>query len=352
MINKKSNSRFALTVLLSIVVFLIFLFALVLVNGSILILISTGIYRPELHGYSGIAMFMVTMSVASLIVGAIAAGIIVHIPLKPINVLISSIDALANGNYSVRIKLNSVLNRFPLFGKLADSFNTLAEELQNTEMFRSDFVNNFSHEFKTPIVSIAGFAKLIRKGELSETQKEEYLSVIEEESLRLSRMATNVLELTKIENQTILSNTESFNLSEQLRVCILMLEEKWSAKNVVFALNFREHFINADQELLAQVWINLIDNAVKFSPEGGTVEISIKTDETNIYVSVINSGVEIPVEKRERIFNKFYQADESHCTDGNGVGLAVAKRVVDLHSGKITVNCENNMTMFTVLLPK
>ncbi len=350
--NTQKSSRFALTLLISFIVFLIFFFALVLVNSAILILIVTGIYRPELHGYSGIAMFMVTMSVASLIVGAIAAGIIVHIPLKPISRLISSIDSLASGDYSVRIKQSGILKKLPLFVELTDSFNTLAEELQNTEMFRSDFVNNFSHEFKTPIVSIAGFAKLIRKGGISDEQKEEYLSVIEEESLRLSRMATNVLELTKIENQTILTDTTSFNLSEQLRICILMLEEKWSAKDVDFKLNFREHTINADQELLAQVWINLIDNAVKFSPEKGTVEVNIKTDEDSIYVSVINSGKEIPPEKRERIFNKFYQADESHSSEGNGVGLAVVKRVVELHNGEVKVNCEHNMTMFTVKLPK
>lgn len=350
--NTQKSSRFALTLLISFIVFLIFFFALVLVNSAILILIITGVYRPELHGYSGIAMFMVTMSVASLIVGAIAAGIIVHIPLKPINRLISSIDSLASGDYSVRIKQKGILKKMPLFVELTDSFNTLAEELQNTEMFRSDFVNNFSHEFKTPIVSIAGFAKLIRKGVISDKQKEEYLSVIEEESLRLSRMATNVLELTKIENQTILTDTTSFNLSEQLRICILMLEEKWSAKDVDFKLNFREHIINADQELLAQVWINLIDNAVKFSPSKGTVEINIKTDEDSIYVSVINSGKEIPPEKRERIFNKFYQADESHSSEGNGVGLAVVKRVVELHNGEVNVNCEHNMTMFTVKLPK
>lgn len=350
--NSSKNSRFALTVLISIIVFFIFLFALVLVNSVILLLIATGVYRPELHGYSGIAMFMVTLSVASLLIGAIAAAIIVHIPLKPINTLINGIDSLASGAYSVRINQNGILKKMPLFTKLTDSFNTLAEELQNTEMFRSDFVNNFSHEFKTPIVSIAGFAKLIRKGGVSAEQKEEYLSVIEEESLRLSRMATNVLELTKIENQTILSNTASFNLSEQLRICILMLEEKWSAKDIDFKLEFREHFITADQELLAQVWINLIDNAVKFSPQNGTVEINIKTDEEYIYVSVLNSGKGIPPEKKERIFNKFYQLDESHSSEGNGVGLAVVKRIVELHNGKVTVNCEQNMTMFTVKLPK
>lgn len=348
----KGNSRFALTILLSILVFLIFFLSLVLVNVVILIFIATGLYKPELYGYSGITMFIVTTSVASLVVGAIMSAFIVRIPLKPINRLIQGLDMLASGDYSTRLKPLGILKNFPLFVKLTDSFNTLAEELENTEMLRSDFINNFSHEFKTPIVSVAGFAKLIRKGNLTDEQKDEYLSVIEEESLRLSGLATNVLNLTKLESCNILTNVSTYNLSEQLRICILMLEEKWSAKDVEFKLDFREHTVTADQEMLAQVWINLIDNAVKFSTEGSVVEINIKTDEEYIYVSVINSGSFIPEDKRERIFNKFYQSDESHSSEGNGVGLAIVKRAVQLHRGEVTVNCEKNLTMFTVKLPK
>ncbi len=350
--NKKGSSRFALTLLLATLVFLVFLFSLVLVNCAIILLISTDIYRPELHGYNGITMFMITISVASLLVGSVIAGFIVRIPLKPINNLINGLNTLASGNYSVRLSPMGIFKKFPLFVKLTDSFNKLAEELQNTELLRSDFINNFSHEFKTPIVSIAGFAKLINKGNLPDEQKKEYLSVIEEESLRLSGLATNVLNMTKIENQNILTNVSEYNLSEQLRVCILMLEEKWSDKQLEFKLDFREHTIVADQELLAQVWINIIDNAVKFSPAGEIVEINIKSNEDRIYVSVINVGDPIPEDKRQRIFNKFYQLDVSHGTEGNGIGLAVVKRVVDLHGGSVSVNCENNMTMFTINLPK
>lgn len=336
----KGNSRFALTMLLSALVFFIFFLSLVLVNAVILTFIATGLYKPELYGYSGITMFMVTISVASFVVGAITSAFIVRIPLKPISRLIGGLDKLASGDYSARLKPQGLLKNFSLFVKLTDSFNTLAEKLENTEMLRSDFINNFSHEFKTPIVSVAGFAKLIKKGNLSEEQREEYLSIIEEESLRLSGLATNVLDLTKLENSNILTNVTSYNLSEQLRICILMLEEKWAAKKVEFKLEFREHNIIADQEMLAQVWINLIDNAVKFSYEGSVVEINIKTDEEHIYVSVINSGAFVPEEKRERIFNKFYQADESHSAEGNGVGLAIVKRAVELHRGEVSVNCE------------
>ena len=228
----------------------------------------------------------------------------------------------------------------------------MAEELEGTEMLRSDFVNNFSHEFKTPIVSIAGFVKLLRRGNLTKEQKEEYLAIIEEESLRLASMASNVLSLTKVENQTILTEVKVYNLSEQIRSCLLLLENKWTKKNTEFSLEFGEVNISADEELLKQVWINLLDNAIKFSPEGSAVEIFIAENDDTVSVKITNTGSEISQEHIGKIFGKFYQADESHSGEGNGVGLAVVKRIVELHSGKVTAESENNTTTFTVFLPK
>jgi signal transduction histidine kinase len=228
----------------------------------------------------------------------------------------------------------------------------MAQELDSTEMLRSDFINNFSHEFKTPIVSIVGFAKLLKRGNLTESQKKEYIDIIEEESLRLSAMATNVLNLTKFENQSILSNVTEFNLSEQLRNSILELEGKWTKKHIEFNIDFDEHRIMGNKDMLKQVWLNLIDNAVKFSPEYGTVEVSVADMDKTLSVSVLNYGVEIPIEQREKIFKKFYQADESHTSEGNGIGLAIVKNVTDLHGGTVMVDSENETTKFTVELPK
>jgi signal transduction histidine kinase len=228
----------------------------------------------------------------------------------------------------------------------------MAQELEHTEMLRGDFVNNFSHEFKTPIVSIAGFAKLLKKGNLSEEQKAEYLDIIEEESLRLSEMATNVLNMTKIENQAILSEVTTFNLSEQIRFCVLILEKRWESKHLEISLEFDEYEISASEELLKQVWINLLDNAIKYSPEYGLIVIKIR-EEGNLYlVSVANSGEEIPVEKREKIFEKFYQADESHSAAGNGIGLSIVKSVIDLHGGEVSVDCKNGITTFNIKIKK
>ena len=183
----------------------------------------------------------------------------------------------------------------------------MAEELQNTEMLRSDFINNFSHEFKTPIVSIAGFAGLLAHADLPEEQKKQYLRSIEEESRRLSLMATNVLQLTKIENQTILANVSCFNLSEQIRSAVLLLENKWEKKEIEMVLDFEEHMIRADEELLKEVWINLLDNAVKFTPQGGTVSLDITETEEAYSVAIGNTGEEIPKEKEEKIYTGSYE---------------------------------------------
>jgi signal transduction histidine kinase len=261
-------------------------------------------------------------------------------------------NALASGDFKTRLSYGEPISNYPTVKEVTDSFNQMAQELEHTEMLRGDFVNNFSHEFKTPIVSIAGFAKLLKKGNLTEEQKREYLDIIEEESLRLSEMATNVLNMTKIENQTILTDISTFNLSEQIRSCVLLLEKRWESKKLELSLEFDEYDINACEELLKQVWINLLDNAIKYSPEYGMIVVKIKEDGDFYLVSVANSGEEIPIEKREKIFEKFYQADESHSSPGNGVGLSIVKSVIDLHGGQVSVDCKNGITTFGVRLAK
>ena len=265
--------------------------------------------------------------------------------------LIQQINRLAAGDYSARLRFGRAFSSLPGMISLAESFNKMATELQSTEMLRHDFINNFSHEFKTPIVSIAGFAKLLRRGGLTEPQKEEYLAIIEEESLRLADMATNVLNLTKIENQTILTNVSSVDLSEQIRACILLLESKWTAKNIGFRIDFDEFEITANEELLKHVWINLLDNAIKFSPDSGIIEITIVRDGRYISVRITNNGEKIPGEALGKIFKKFYQADESHSSQGNGIGLAVVKKVVELHKGTVAAESSDSITAFTVKLP-
>lgn len=347
----EQKQRFSLTLLFGAVVFIILLSAIIISVLAMFLLAWLGIIGSEV-GEVRFGSVLLFMSVISLIIGSLMALLLGKFSLSPINRLVNGMNSLAAGNFKTRIEYGGLIERHPTFGEITESFNTMAEELENTEMLRSDFINNFSHEFKTPIVSIAGFAKLLKKGNLTEEQMEQYLDAIEEESMRLSYMATNVLNMTKVENQTILTDVTNFNLSEQVRAVLLLLESAWSKKNIELHLDFDEFSIEANEELLKQVWINLIDNAVKFVPRCGTVSLDIREAGERILITVSNTGKDIAPDKIDKIFNKFYQADESHAGEGNGIGLAIVKRIVYLHGGEVSVQSGNGMTTFTVILPK
>lgn len=343
---KKPQQRHALTLSLSAYVFLAFIVSFTLSAVAIIIFVNTGVLKQN-EGQIDAYQAILYMSGFIIAVGAVFSFIISKLALRPINRLINKIDDLASGDFASRMEADELIGKIPCFRDLTNTFNKLANELQNTELLRSDFINNFSHEFKTPIVSIAGFAKLLKKGNLTDEEKEQYLSAIEEESIRLTYMATNVLNLTKVENTSVLYDVSRYNVSEQIRSCFLLLESKWSKKNIDFNLDFEEHVINANEELLKQVFINLIDNAIKFSPVNGKIDVVARVEDWYYTFSITNYGCEIPKEKHKKIFNKFYQADESHSSSGNGIGLAIAKKVIDLHNGDIYVSSENNSVTFT-----
>jgi signal transduction histidine kinase len=344
--------RLALTLLFTALVLFFMLVTFLVVGGTIYLLIRLGALNGPDHTTPTAAKVLLIFVPSALIFGSISTFLLGQIPMKRVNQLIDQMNRLAAGDYRARLTYDGAWSRHPTAKELTDSFNRMAEELQSTEMLRSDFINNFSHEFKTPIVSIAGFTKLLRRGNLPPEQQEEYLAIIETESLRLAQMATNVLNLTKVENQTILTDVTEFNLSEQIRSCILLLSEKWEQKEIEYELDFDEYTIRANEELLKQVWINLLGNAVKFSPKGGLIQVGITEQERAVTVSVTNSGSEIAPEHQIKIFNKFYQADESHASEGNGIGLAIVKRVVELHEGSVSVSSGGGKTTFTVVLPK
>ena len=335
-----------LTLFFAVFVFIIFTATMAIMGLISYLLIQSGVWIADRRG--GALLFtLLVLSLASIGVGTVLAVILGRISFRPVILLISGLKRLAGGDYEVRLPAG----KRKLGKELSESFNMLAEELQNTEILRSDFVNSFSHEFKTPIVSIQGFAQLLNRGGLSEAQTREYLEIIEEESQRLAAMATNVLNYTKIENQKILTGLRRYNLSEQIRTCILLLEKKWAGKHLELSLEFQEHYITANEDMLKQVWINLLDNAVKFSPEGGTLEVSIREQQDQITVRVKNFGPEISPEDQKRIFQKFYQGDRSHAKEGTGLGLPIAKRIVQLHDGSISVESSSRATVFSVTLP-
>lgn len=345
---KDNNFNLSLTIVLALIVFAVLLVSLVLSSSLTFILIKTGVMKE--NSTSGTPYTVLSMFIGSVALGALASFFGSKLILRPIKRIIKSMDKLSSGSYDSRMETSET--RIKAFKALSLKFNTLAEELENTEMLRSDFINNFSHEFKTPIVSIAGLAKILKKGNLTEEEREQYLTAIEEESMRLSYLATSVLNLTKIENQTILTDVSVYNISEQIRSCILLLEDKWEKKNLDFSLDFDEHTVEANEELMKQVFINLFDNAIKFSKDGGCVSASIKDMDDYISISVTNGGEPISEENKKKIFNKFYQADESHSSEGYGVGLAIVKKIIYLHNGQISLECKDELITFTVDLPK
>ncbi len=347
---KESKHRIALTLLLAGLVFLIGAVSLTLSGFIVHILAKTGIIT-EVIGDVPPDYQLLFMGIISIAIILALTVITSKLTLKYINLIANKMNRLASGDFKARLTIGKPLGAHPTFVEISDSFNKMAEELENTEMLREDFINNFSHEFKTPIVSIAGFAKLLKRGNLTEEQKQEYIEIIEEESKRLAAMATNVLNLTKYENQSILTDVTTYNLSEQLRSSILALEGRWMKKNIEFNLAFDEYMISANKDMLKHVWLNLIDNAVKFSPDGGTIEIAIEKTNDMYAVSIQNNGPEITPEQQKRIFNKFYQADESHATNGNGIGLALVKGVTRLHGGDVSVKSFCGVNVFTVTLP-
>lgn len=349
--NEPRRGRMTLTLILSGCVFLVILVTVLLIGMALVIADQAGLLSRWTAHISLLRFFLV-IAAMSLVCGTLIALFLGSVPLRSMNKMTEGLHRLASGDYKAHIEPKGFLYMIAPVRDMVESFNATAAELEGTEMLRSDFINNFSHEFKTPIVSIAGFAGLLKQGNLSREEQLEYLDIIESESRRLAQMATNVLNMTKVENQTILTDVTTFNLSEQLRTCVLLLERKWETKNLEMNLELEEHMISGNQELLKHVWVNLLDNAIKFSPEGQTVEISAAEEEGRIAVSICNTGSFIPKEQQEAIFRKFYQADRSHNTEGNGIGLAVVKRVVELHGGTVAVESNPAFTKFTVTLPK
>ena len=292
---------------------------------------------------------LVTMPVLLIIfITTLAAGM-GRGKLKPINDLVRAMRDVSQGDFSVRVDDTDVPGDM---GELVNSFNDMASELGGLELFRKDFINNFSHEFKTPIVSIKGFARQLERDDLTEEQRREYLDIIISESDRLANMSGNVLLLSKLENQNIVTDRTVYRLDEQLRKCILLMEKQWTQKDLELDLDLDEVEYLGNEEMMQHVWVNLLNNAIKFSPRGGTLAVSLKHSARAIEVRVRDDGPGMDDITRRRIFEKFYQGDTAHAAEGNGLGLSLVKRIVDLCRGSVEVDsAPGEGAAFTVRLP-
>ncbi|ONI47390.1 hypothetical protein AN643_04580 [Candidatus Epulonipiscioides saccharophilum] len=290
---------------------------------------------------------LITFAAFSLIIGFFISLFVTFSIIRPIKELINGINKVAIGDFQTKIE---IFSRISYIQKTISSFNIMLDELNSNEVLKVDFINNFSHEFKTPINSIQGFAKHLKDSNISEKNQQEYIDIIIYESQRLSTLANNVLNLSKIENTVILNNKSKFNLSEQIREVVIMLYEKCSAKNVDINFDAPELYIVAQKELLKQVWINLLDNALKFCYENTEINITVQDKNTKIYVSISNYADPLSEADRLHIFDRFYQINNAQATTGNGLGLTIVKKIIDLHHGNIYLSNVNKIT-FEIILP-
>lgn len=245
---------------------------------------------------------------------------------------------IANGDFSVRVPLPSRLSSGDSFREIVDCFNKMAQELSGVETLRTDFISNVSHEMKTPLAVMHNYGTLLQTPNLSEEKRIDYACGVTENSRRLADMMTNILKLNKLENQQIFPNAERYNLGEQLCEALLQFENVWEQENIEIETDIAENItIYADRELLSLVWNNLLSNAFKFTPSGGAVTLSLTATDRHAIVKVQDTGCGMSAETGAHIFEKFYQGDSSRATRGNGLGLALVKRVVDIVHGEISV---------------
>ena len=279
---------------------------------------------------------------------AIAVGLS-KIFVSPMMKLGDAMRKVAGGDFTVRLDCTSKIRDVR---EVYGSFNTMVKELGNTETLQTDFVSNVSHEFKTPINAIEGYASLLQDSQLTDEQKNAYIDKIIFNTRRLSDLVGNILLLSKVNNQTISLKASTFRLDEQVRQSILALESKWEKKEIEFDIDLDEIEYTGYEKLLSHVWLNLIDNAVKFSPQNGQIRVRLKQLAGSVTFSIWDNGLSIPEADIGRIFNKFYQGDNSHASEGNGLGLALVRKIVAAAHGTINVtSSEDAGTEFVVALP-
>ena len=257
---------------------------------------------------------------------------------RPVNRILGGMEKIIEGDFSTQIPYLRGEDSGNEFDAIIKGLNHMAEELSGVETLRTDFISNVSHELKTPLAVIQNYGTMLQNTGLSEEERQEYAKAITEQTRKLTALITNILKLNRLENQQIYPERKSYNLTEQICECLLGFEQAWEKKELEIETDFDEDVVvQQDAELLSLVWNNLFSNAVKFCREKGKVSVSVKQEENSVVVSVSDEGCGIAPEVGAHIFEKFYQGDTSHATQGNGLGLALVKRVIDIVGGDIHV---------------
>lgn len=330
----------------ALVVFLTIISVFFIVTSIWFLLFDLNIINLDPHGRK---MPLLLFFAGSILLGSTLAIFVGRVIIRPIKNLGDAFFEVSQGNFSVKVSENE---RIDEIREIAKQFNSMVHDLSHMETMRMDFVAGVSHEFKTPISSIEGYATLLQNHNLSAEKHDYYVAKILENSKKLSTLSSNMLLLSRLENQELVIGTRVFRLDEQIRQTILLLEDKWIKKNIQFDLDLPCFMYNGSEELCERIWFNIIDNAIKHSYDGGNIVIRITAVERYVEVEISDSGEGMSEEVMKHIFDKFYQGDKSRATDGNGLGLSLVKRIVDICDGNIKVESTlGKGSSFHVCLP-
>lgn len=306
---------------------------------------------------STVALFMCLVACAiTMILGGVALWHSASYVTNPIVEISKGVQKVADGDFTVQLSFHNDHIKKQLYSDeiavMASNFNKMTRELNGMDYMRKDFMSNVSHEIKTPVTAIAGFSEMLLDGGLSEQEQKEYLSYIYQESQRLSRMSENMLHMSRLDHQNIVNLKQEVKVDEQIRRCIILLGEKWHDRDIQYELQLEQCSIVSDYDLLFQLWTNLIDNAIKYSEQKCTIWITTKVVDNFLHFSIRDEGIGISKENLSKIYDKFYQCDESHKRQGNGLGLSIVKRIIELLNGSILCDSEiGEGTTMTAILP-
>lgn len=308
--------------------------------------------RPDIQQQFGemrvfFAVLLCLMVGLSIILIAIAARFIV----RPIQLFTNATKKIANGEYEVALPEY----RKDEIGTLAISFRKMAKSLKDLDRMRQEFVSNVSHEFQSPLSSIQGFSKTLQTNEMSETERKRYLKIIESESRRMSSLCKQLLTLASLDKEERVLDKKTFDIGKQIRDVIFMSEWQWREKDVAIELDVPNIQVYGDENLLHQVWTNLLTNSIKFTDSGGTISFYGEEKETELCLTISDTGIGMSEEEIDKIFDRFYKVDEARnrTIEGSGLGLSIVKKIIDLHEGSIAVNSvKGEGTTFTIHLPK
>ncbi|MBB6714860.1 HAMP domain-containing sensor histidine kinase [Clostridium gasigenes] len=316
---------------------------------SIISDISSNYTNEQVNQIHQRSILIMSTLIICVIIGSILMFFATKTISKPIKYISNITKEVSKGNFDISIDYESADE----IGRLAKNFNLMIVELKNMEYLRKDFISNVSHEFKTPISSIQGFVEMIKNKDLPEEKRDAYIDIIIEETERLSNLSSNMLRISRLDNQSIPNKITEFSLDEKIRKVILLLEDRWDKKNLELDINLESVMFKGDEDLIEQVWINLIENAIKFSEDGGKISVELKNLEEDVVVKVSDTGIGISEESKERVFERFYQGETSHSKVGNGLGLAIVKRIIEICRGEIEIeSCVGQGTIFIIRLPK